>query len=101
MLHKLAHDESALALSPGTVLTALMIRHLLNEDDVLELDFGRGDDPYKRNWAGLRRQRRGIVLFDMRHPAGLAHAGMMALGAGRRHLRAFAGGAARNYGQAG
>ena len=41
---KLAHDEAFKADSPGTVLTALMLR-LLNEEHVAEIDFGRGDDP--------------------------------------------------------
>jgi hypothetical protein len=58
---KLAHDEAARALSPGTTLTAWMIRGLLAEG-VTMLDFGRGDDPYKRLWADLRRQRRGLIL---------------------------------------
>jgi CelD/BcsL family acetyltransferase involved in cellulose biosynthesis len=43
------------------VLTALMIRCLL-EEGATELDFGRGDDPYKKLWADSRRQRTGIVL---------------------------------------
>lgn len=91
VLHKLAHDESALALSPGTVLTALMIRALLDGDTVVELDFGRGDDPYKQNWAGRRQQRTGILLTDPRHPAGLARVGIAALGKGRRRLRTALG----------
>lgn len=68
---KLAHAEAAKPLSPGTVLTALMIRHLIEEDGVRELDFGRGDDGYKRLWVGTRRQRIGLVLADPRHPLGL------------------------------
>jgi hypothetical protein len=68
---KLAHDEAFKPISPGTVLTALMIRSLLENDLVTELDFGRGDDPYKRQWAGKRRQRIGLVLANPRRPAGL------------------------------
>jgi hypothetical protein len=87
VLHKLAHDETALALSPGTVLTALMIRSVLEEDKVLELDFGRGDDPYKQNWVSRRRQRIGLSLIDPRHPRGLAELAITRLGAARRRLR--------------
>ena len=76
---KLAHDEAFKALSPGTVLTALMLRHLLERDHVKEIDFGRGDDPYKRGWAMQRRQRIGVLLVNPRSAAGLAelirHAG--------------------------
>jgi hypothetical protein len=69
---KLAHDEAARAASPGTVLTAMMIRRLIEEDAVRVLDFGRGDDPYKQLWAGARRQRIGLVVADPLSPRGLA-----------------------------
>jgi hypothetical protein len=68
---KLAHDEAAKAWSPGTVLTARMIEHLITADGVTELDFGRGDDPYKQNWTGTRRQRVGLVLANPLRGRGL------------------------------
>jgi CelD/BcsL family acetyltransferase involved in cellulose biosynthesis len=83
-VEKLAHDQAAGKLSPGTVLTALMVRHLLGQDHVAALDFGRGDDAYKAGWTGRRRQRIGVLLcppwqreglFSLaRHMAGLAGA---------------------------
>jgi CelD/BcsL family acetyltransferase involved in cellulose biosynthesis len=84
---KLAHDEAHKALSPGTVLTARMVMHLLGTGEastnevstgetsnggVTTLDFGRGDDPYKRLWASARRQRIGVMLASPWHPAGAA-----------------------------
>ncbi len=68
---KLAHDEAHKPLSPGTVLTARMVMHLLAHDDVLSLDFGRGDDPYKQLWANERRQRIGVMLATPWHPGGI------------------------------
>jgi len=68
---KLAYDAAAKVASPGTVLTALMIRHLLAHDRVTHLDFGRGDDSYKRHWVGERRQRGGILLVNPLAPAGM------------------------------
>jgi hypothetical protein len=68
---KLAHAEKARAGSPGTALTAMMIRRLLEDDKVTELDFGRGDDDYKRLWVGERRQRIGLLLACPLHPVGL------------------------------
>lgn len=62
MVLKLAHDEAFREHSPGTVLTALMLRHLLDVERVREIDFGRGDDPYKQAWTGSRRQRVGLML---------------------------------------
>ena len=67
---KLAHDEAFKAHSPGTVLTALMLRHLLDQEHVAAIDFGRGDDAYKQGWATQRRQRIGLLLVDPWRPAG-------------------------------
>lgn len=89
-LLKLAHDEAARADSPGTVLTALMIRHLIGADAATELDFGRGDDAYKTLWAGERRQRIGLTLSDRWHPAGFMEWARHCVSNAR-----FAGGAGR------
>jgi CelD/BcsL family acetyltransferase involved in cellulose biosynthesis len=72
VLLKLAHAEDQRAASPGTALTALMVRRLIEEDGVRELDLGIGDDAYKQLWVGQRRQRIGLALADPLHPAGLA-----------------------------
>lgn len=69
---KLAHDDAWRALSPGTVLTAHMIQQLITADGVQELDFGRGDDPYKQSWAGMRRQRMGALVAYIWQPRGTA-----------------------------
>jgi CelD/BcsL family acetyltransferase involved in cellulose biosynthesis len=83
---KLAHDEAFKGHSPGTVLTALMLRDLLDREHVTEIDFGRGDDAYKREWASRRRRRIGVLLVDpwrisgmaalLRHAAGRARLAM-------------------------
>jgi CelD/BcsL family acetyltransferase involved in cellulose biosynthesis len=83
---KLAHDEQARALSPGTVLTAWMIRDLLAEG-VTALDFGRGDDPYKQLWVSGRRQRRGLILAQPWRLQGAAALARQYLGAWRRRNR--------------
>jgi hypothetical protein len=86
---KLAHDEESRALSPGTVLTALMIRYMLEEEAVISLDFGRGDDDYKKDWVGGRRQRVGFLL-----------ANPLSLQGGAAILRHVAGGVFRRVGTA-
>ncbi len=88
---KLAHDEAFKPASPGTVLTALMLRELLDREHIAEIDFGRGDDPYKADWAGIRRQRVGLVLANPRHPRGLAFLAQHALGRARATLRGAPG----------
>ncbi len=63
-VYKLAHDSEKDGLSPGTVLTMEMIRHLIDTDNVRELDFGPGDDAYKSAWTTKRRERWGILAFN-------------------------------------
>ena len=67
---KLAHDEDQKSLSPGTLLTAHMIKQLIKEG-IDEIDFGRGDDPYKRLWAGYSRERIGLFVANPRTIHGL------------------------------
>jgi len=87
-VHKLAHDEQARALSPGTVLSARMIRHLLDEERVAMLDFGRGDDAYKAGWTGTRQQRIGVLLCPPWHIAGARALACHAAGRVRARLAA-------------
>ena len=92
-LVKLAHDEAARAASPGTALTALMIRHLIEVDGIRGLDFGRGDDGYKQLWVAQRAQRIGLVLTDPWHPAGLLELARQAAARGRTWWRGVGRGA--------
>jgi hypothetical protein len=87
---KLAHDEAFKALSPGTVLTALMLRHLLEREHVGRIDFGRGDDAYKRGWASERRQRIGFLAVNPWHPVGATALLRHAAGRVRRKVRGLA-----------
>lgn len=91
MVLKLAHDEAFKAVSPGTVLTAAMLRRLLDQEHVADIDFGRGDDPYKGLWASERRQRIGVLLLNPFRARGLATLGLQALGRGRRTVLSLAG----------
>jgi CelD/BcsL family acetyltransferase involved in cellulose biosynthesis len=90
-LEKLVHDEAERRLSPGTALTALMIRHLLARETVASLDFGRGDDAYKAGWTGRRREREGVLLCAPWHPAGLFQAGRHLAGRAARRSREWVG----------
>jgi hypothetical protein len=70
-IFKLVHREDAAALSPGTLLTHRMIETCLSDETVSVLDFGRGDDSYKRDWMGQRTSRLGVVAADWRSGNGL------------------------------
>lgn len=87
---KLAHDEAEKAVSPGTVLTAVVIRSLLAEG-VRALDFGRGDDAYKRGWVGLRRERVGVALVTPWRAQGALALARHAGGMVRRRIRGMRG----------
>ena len=71
-IYKLAYDEAFKSHSPGTVLTAHMLQHVLEADLVQEVDYLIGDDPYKKNWMSHRRERWGLVGYNRRSPVGLA-----------------------------
>jgi acyl carrier protein len=66
-IHKLAHLPDAERLSPGSVLTATMMRDAIDEDHVKTVDFGTGDDGYKRDWMEGARPRYRIEAHDPRH----------------------------------
>jgi CelD/BcsL family acetyltransferase involved in cellulose biosynthesis len=70
-IFKLAHRSKFDEHSPGTLLTNWLLRNFVERDSAKMIDFGRGDDPYKKLWLGKRRQRRGLVGFNTGTPSGL------------------------------
>lgn len=69
LIHKLAHRDDATTLSPGTVLSAAMFRHVIDTDKVSTIDFGTGDDGYKADWMESRRSRHHLDLLWPTAPA--------------------------------
>lgn len=86
-IFKLAYDEAYAKWSAGTVLTAHLMRHALDVDHVVEVDYLTGDDPYKRAWMTQRRERIGLLACNRRTPRGLAFAAREAVAALVRRLR--------------
>ncbi len=56
-IHKLAHTELSKSLSPGTTLSAALFEHVIDRDKVSMVDFGTGNDGYKRDWMEAQRPR--------------------------------------------
>ena len=73
-IHKLAYAEEAKAMSAGTLLSMAMFRHAIDQDRVDLIDYGTGDDAYKRDWMDERRQLWRIVSHNPRTLRGLAGA---------------------------
>jgi hypothetical protein len=63
-IHKLAYAEHAKAMSPGTLLGMAMFRRAIDTDRVHAIDYGTGDDPYKKDWMAERRPLWRIEAFD-------------------------------------
>ena len=86
-IHKLAYDEEAKALSPGTVLSLAMFRRAIDEDRVASIDYGTGDEAYKADWMDERRTRWRVDAFDPRSFSGIAGAARAAASALVARLR--------------
>ncbi|MCL2344501.1 MAG: GNAT family N-acetyltransferase [Desulfobulbus sp.] len=65
-IYKLAYHEAFSAWSPGKVLTAFLMRQVIEGDRVEEVDFLIGDDKYKQAWMSDRRERWGIIAYNPR-----------------------------------
>lgn len=71
-IFKLAYDSNYRSLSPGTVLTAYMMQHVIDIDGVDTIDYLTGDDDYKQDWMQEQRERRGIAGYNVTTIRGLA-----------------------------
>jgi hypothetical protein len=71
MIHKLAYRDDAKELSPGTVLSMAMFRAALDEDRVVRIDYGTGDDGYKKEWM---EERNLLWRLEAYNPSTLAGA---------------------------
>ena len=71
-IHKLAYVDAHRALSAGTVLSAAMFERAIDTDRVIRIDYGTGDDAYKRDWMSRRRVLMELTATDPRHLVGAA-----------------------------
>ena len=86
-IHKLAYSESEKGLSPGTLLSVAMFRHVLDEDRVKLIDYGTGDERYKADWMTERRPLWRLVAYNPRSLKGLAGVARATASALVRRLR--------------
>lgn len=87
-IHKLAHVEDAKPLSPGTTLSAALFEQVIDRDKVGMVDFGTGNDGYKRDWMEEVRTRYRIEMLRPMRPRNwprIAKAGLRRLAQGAGH----------------
>jgi CelD/BcsL family acetyltransferase involved in cellulose biosynthesis len=68
---KTAYDEQYAPHSVGALVMMDVMRHVVDVDGALEVDFGVDDAPYKRLWLSRRRERWGLVSFNPRSAGGV------------------------------
>ena len=71
-IHKLSYREDAKHLSPGTILSVEMFRRAIDEDKVDVIDFGIGNDGYKRDWMGECVPLYALTAYDLRSLGGVS-----------------------------
>jgi Acetyltransferase (GNAT) domain len=81
-IHKLAHREEYRDLSPGTILSEALFRHVIDVDKVAKIDFGTGNDTYKADWMDRSDPLDTIRLFKKNALSGL-------IGAARARISAL------------
>lgn len=69
-IFRLAYDEDWKRYSPGSILTAYLMQHVIDQDRVEEIDFLTGNEPYKQDWMSERRERQGLIFSKPPGPRG-------------------------------
>jgi len=73
-IYKLAYDAQFSRFSVGSILTSKLMRHVIDIDQVREVDYLTGDDAYKKDWMSHRRERWGMIAFNLRTLRGMMSA---------------------------
>lgn len=79
-IHKLSHRENIRELSPGTVLSTALFRHVIDEDKADIIDFGTGDELYKADWMDMSEPLDAIEAYNPMRIGGLAGAARAFIG---------------------
>lgn len=70
VIYKLAYDEAFREFSVGSILTRDMLDHVLENDNVAEIDYGVGSENYKKDWMDQTRTLIGVEAYNRRTFAG-------------------------------
>jgi hypothetical protein len=63
-IYDVLYDEDYKKYSPGKLLTSSMFQYTIDNDMIVYVDYLRGDEPYKEEWAPSIRDRSGFTVFN-------------------------------------
>ncbi len=63
-IYKLAYREEFRDLSIGTLLSKRMFQHAIDVDNVTTIDYGTGDEAYKKDWMSESRLLSGLLCCN-------------------------------------
>ncbi len=66
-IFRLAYDENWKHYSPGSILSAYLMQHVIDIDKVDEIDFLTGNEAYKQDWMSVRRKRCRLLFVKQQH----------------------------------
>lgn len=67
-IFRLVYDEHWRHYSPGTILTAWLMEHVIDRDGVESIDFLTGNERYKQDWMSDQKDRTRLVLVKQTQP---------------------------------
>lgn len=69
-IFRLAYDETWKKYSVGSILTDFIMQHVIDIDQVTEIDFLTGNEVYKQDWMSERRERWALSCIDQQAETG-------------------------------
>lgn len=64
LIYKLSYHEDYKHLSTGAILSYKMMQHAFDQDHTQEVDYGSGDDGYKKEWMNYCREKMTITAYN-------------------------------------
>lgn len=71
MIYKLAYDPEYNNFSPGSILTLDLIHRVMETDGVTYLDYGIGNDGYKKDWMKECYTKTSLIFWNLKTVRGL------------------------------
>lgn len=72
-IYRLVYDDNWKQFSPGSILTKYLMQHVIDTDNVAEIDFLTGNEKYKQDWMTIRKERIGMIFAKKKPQTNLAN----------------------------